>query len=330
MNSSVVIKDQAIFHPETEVDNSFFLEHFKEQGKDIEPLINFTGRSKRYIDPTENSLSMAIKSSTKALEKAGISAEDLDMIVYSSGTPEYVSPSNAIKIHQALGGKKSTIVYDLNANCVGMVIALEQVSRYMLSNPSIKYALLVGSEQMSRYSKPSDEVPYANFGDASCAVILERTQGTNAGFIDSGFYTDSSFHDTIVLPGCGFSKLYTNDTTEEERKMTWLPFDTNEAFLSAKRSIEELLDKNNLSKSDVKKYFLSQFARGNIENICNQLEEDSSKFAYTGDEFGYTGTSSPFIAMTKTIENEEIQRGDVIVFWSVGAGITCCNVIYRY
>jgi 3-oxoacyl-[acyl-carrier-protein] synthase-3 len=254
----------------------------------------------------------------------------MDMIVFSSGTPEYVQPTNAVKIHNELGGKDSTIVYDINSNCVGMVVALEQISRYMLSNPKVKFAMIIGSEQMNKYSRKDEEVPYSNFGDAASAIILERIEKTDRGFIDSAFYTDSSMHDTIVLPASGFSNIYREDLDEHDKRIEWLPFNTDNAFLSAKNSIERLLRENGLTKSDVKKYFLSQFAKKNIDVICDQLEEDNSKFKFIGNEFGYTGTSSPFIALSKSIEESDIQQGDVIIFWSVGAGITSCNVLYRY
>lgn len=332
MKLNTCIREVALYHPENKVGNDFFVDHFKEQGNDITGLLKAMGRESRYLstDADENPLTMGIEAAKKALSQSGLVAEDLDMIVFSSGTPEYVQPTNALKVHHALGGKSSAIVYDLNSNCVGMVVALEQVSRYMLSNPNVKKAMIVGAEQMNRYSRKSEEVPYANFGDGSCAVILERTENTDRGFIDSSYYTDSSMHDTIVLPATGFSNMYREDVEEHDKLIEWLPFNTDEAFLSAKNAIERLLKENGLAKSDVKKYFLSQFAKKNIDIICDQLEEDNAKFKFIGDEFGYTGTSSPFIALAKSIETGEIERGDVVIFWSVGAGITSCNVLFRY
>lgn len=332
MKPNVIIREVAIYHPHNQVTNDYFIEHFEKQGKDIKPLLEITGRESRYlsVDDNETSLTMGISVAKRVLEKANLSSKDLDMIIFSSGTPEYVQPTNALKVHHALEGKDSTIVYDLNSNCVGMVVALEQASRYILSNPNVKYALVVGSEQMNKFSRKTEEVPYANFGDAAAAVILERLEETDYGFIDSCYYTDSSMHDTIVLPAKGFSNIYRDDLDEHDKRVEWLPFNTDNAFLNATSSIERLLTENGLTKSDVKKYFLSQFAKKNIDIICDQLHEDNKKFKFIGDEFGYTGTSSPFIALAKSIEDDEISRGDVVVFWSVGSGITSCNILLRY
>lgn len=332
MKTNVIIKEVSYYHPETKIDNEYYIDHFAKQGKDICSLLEVTGRKSRYIsfDNEENSLTMGINVAHRVLKQADLKAEDMDMIIFSSGTPEYVQPTNALKVHNAIGGKNSTIVYDMNSNCVGMVIAVEQVSRYMLSNPNIKYAMIIGSEQMNRYSRKTEEIPYSNFGDASSAIILERVEETDSGFIDSSYYTDSSMHDTIVLPAKGFSNIYREDLSEDEKKVEWLPFDTDEAFISAKNAIERLLKENGLDKSDVKQYFLSQFAKKNIDIICEQLNEDIDKFKFIGNRFGYTGTSSPFIALARAINEGQIKRGDVIVLWSVGAGITSCNVILRY
>jgi len=332
MIANVKILEVAVYHPENKVGNDYYIRHFAKQGKDITGLLEATGRENRYLstDRNENPLTMGIEAATRVLAQSGIHAEDLDMIVFSSGTPEYVQPTNALKVHHALGGKSSAIVYDLNSNCVGMVVALEQISRNMIANPAIKYAMIVGSEQMNRYSRTDEEVPYSNFGDAAAAVILERQEEADAGFIGSSFYTDSSMHDTIVLPATGFSNIYREDLDEYDKRVEWLPFNTDDAFLSAKHAIERLLDENGLSKKEVKKYFLSQLSKKNIDVICEQLNEDPAKFKFIGNEFGYTGTSSPFIALAKSVEEKEIERGDIIVFWSVGSGITSCNVIYRY
>lgn len=332
MKPNVQIRQTAIYHPANKVGNEFFLKHFEEMGKDISGLLEVTGRDKRYLsdNPDETPLTMGIEAARRAIAQAGIHAEDLDMIVFSSGTPEYVQPTNALKVHHELGGKSSAIVYDMNSNCVGMVVALDQISRYMIANPNVKYAMLIGSEQLNRYSRRNEEVPYANFGDAAAALILERQEDADGGLIASSYYTDSSMHDTIVLPATGFSNIYRDDLHEDDKRVEWLPFNTDDAFLSARDAIERLLDEHGLTKGDVKKYFLSQFAKKNIDHICEQLQEDRSKFKFIGDEYGYTGTSSPFVAFNKSLEEGEIQRGDVIVFWSVGAGITSCNVLFKY
>lgn len=336
MKANVLIKEIATYHPENKVSNEFFLEHFSKQGKNKEDLRHFIedimGRKTRNLskDPNETPLTMAIEAVKRVLEKASLKGSDVDMIVFSSGTPEYVQPSNAIKIHQAIDGKSSAIVYDMNACCVGMVISLDQVSRFLISNPYVKYALIVGAEQMNRYANPTDEVTYTNFADAACAVLIERVENTDSGIIDSCYYTDSSLHDNIVFPGCGYSKLLSDDVSEEEKKVRWVPFDGTCPVEHATKSINNILVRNGVDKSEISQYLLSQFAKINIDLIRENLNEEESKFIYVGDEYGYTGTSSPFIALERSIEENRVKRGDNVVFWSVGSGWTICTVLFKF
>lgn len=333
MDNNVMIKGVSYYHPENVVDNEFFIEHFKKQGKDIEGLLKATGRKSRYIsdNEAENMLTMGFQAARDVLEKTHIKASQINLLVFASGTPEYIAPTNGIKLHSMLGAPQRCGVYDLNANCAGMVVAFEQVARVMKSNQNIKYALVVGSDQLNRYSRYNEAIAYSNFGDSACALLLENVFNTERGFMDSDFYTNSSHHDKILLPAKGMSCVARDRSLSTQDKLVkWTPFDLSGAFQSAKISIEELLFRNNLNKSDLKKYFLSQFAWKNIEGVCNDLEEDIEKFKFIGDEFGYTGATSPMLAYAKAVEEGELEMGDYVMFWTVGAGTTCAGVLYQY
>lgn len=333
MNNNCMITGISYYHPNHKVDNEYFIEHFKNLGTDISGLLKATGRNSRYISDSmdETMLTMGYHAAQEVLEKTHVKASQLNMLVFSSGTPEYIAPSNALIIHSMIGAGQKCAVYDLNANCAGMLVAMEQIARVMRSNPNIKYALLVGSDQLNRYARYSEAIAYSNFGDSACAIVLENVFHTDRGFIDSDFYTNSSNHDKILLPAKGMTNVVHNKHLSVEDKLVkWTAFNLSGAFYSAKISIEELLFKNNLSKKQIKKYFLSQFSKKNIENVCNELEEDMDKFIFVGDEYGYTGTTSPFLAYARAIKNEELSIGDYIIFWTVGAGTTCSCILYQY
>lgn len=328
-----MITGVSYYHPANKVKNDFFIDHFKQQGTDITGLLKVTGRESRYIADSmdETMLTMGAKAAQDVLTKTHVKPSQLNMIVFSSGTPEYIAPSNAILIHSMLGAGQKCAVYDQNANCAGMIVAFEQIARTMRNNPNVKYALLVGSDQLNRYSRYNEAISYSNFGDSAAALMLENVFDTDRGFVDSDFYTNSSNHDKIVLPAKGMTNaIHNKHLSVKDKLVKWTNFDLNGAFYSAKISIEELLFRNNLSKKDIKKYFLSQFAKKNIDYVCSELEEDIEKFTFVGDEFGYTGTTSPVIALAKALEQEELEIGDYVIFWTVGAGTTCVCVLYQY
>lgn len=333
MDNNALIRGIACYHPERKVDNEFFIEHFKKQGEDISGLLETTGRKSRYLsdDETENIVTMGYQAAKKVLEKVYVKPSQIGLLIFSSGTPEFMLPPNSVKLHAMLGIGQKCCVFDLNANCAGMVVALDQASRAMQNNQNIKYALIVGSDQLNRYSRYNEALAYSNFGDSACAMILENVYHTDRGLLDSEYYTNSSNHDKMVFPAKGLSSVMRDRSLSTQDKLVqWIPFDYSGAFHSAAVSIEEILFRNNLTKKDIKRYFLSQFAWKSINEVCDELGEDISKFTFIGDEFGYTGTTSPMLACERAMENDELESGDYVIFWTVGAGTTCACSLYQF
>lgn len=324
----------AVYHPSTSVDNGHYIRHFAGQGKDIAHFLDIMGRRDRYIitDDQENGLTMAVSASVEALSRAGLAGEDLDMIVFSTQTPEYTFPTNAILLHKALKGKNSAICLDSNSNCAGMLAAVEQAFRYMQSNPDVKLCLVAGSDYNSIHCNPDDEITYANYGDAAAAVILARSEvSAGRGFLDSEYYTDTSLvADNILFPACGTSRLYSGQVAPRDIQIRWTPFDGTVCVDPAVDSIRNLLRKHHLQPDEVRAYCFSQFSLKNIELIAEKLGLGMERFVYVGDEFGYTGTSSPFVALERAVGTGMVQQGDPVVFWSVGAGWQIATMLVTY
>lgn len=328
---TVKIKDIAVYHPKNKVDNEYYIEHFKNtKGEDHTRFItDVLGRQSRYIidNDSENSVTMAIEASKRVLNKADFQADDLDMIIFSSQVPEYTFPSNAVMVHEGIKAGTKTGVFDMNANCTGMTIALDQASRYLLSNPHMTRILLVGSDYTSLIADPEDSLTYPNFGDAACAVILEKTN-EEQGFIDSIYYTDTWIVDKVTFPRSGLSnKLKGYD---DSNYLQWLPFDGAAALPKAYNIIDEMLARNHMKIEDIDAFCLSQFSLSFLESFQENYQMDKEKLIYAGDKFGYTGTTSPLIAFHEGIQNGNIKRGDTILFWTVGVGYNLIAVLFTY
>ncbi|WP_419959687.1 ketoacyl-ACP synthase III [Psychrobacillus sp. BM2] len=327
--TNIRIKAVDVYHAKKQVNNDVYLEHFKKQGKDITNFLNIMGRKKRYVidNLEENTITMAIEATNRVLKKAGLEGKDMDMIVFSTQVPEVTVPTNAMFIHNAIQAKKGTVIFDMNANCAGMTIAVEQASRYMKSNPHVNTALVVGSDYLSLVADPKDAMTYANFGDASAAIILEKT-ATDTGFIDAMFEVDSSNRNNILYPQKGLSQ--TIKAGESAEFMQWLPFDGTMSLPYTYEMFESILERNQLNIDDVDMFCLSQFAKVNMDEIQNHFDIPEEKIIYVGDEYGYTGTSSPFIAFYEGIESGKIKRGDLILFWTIGGGHEFITMLFRY
>lgn len=325
--NNIKIKEVTVYHPENVVENEYYLEHFKRQGKDVSGLLKNMGREKRYInnDPNETPLTMAIKVTDSILEKTGLKAEDIDLLIFTTQTPETTLPSNAIRLFDHLKGKHNTIVYDLNANCAGMTLALEQASHYMKSNTKIQNTLIIGSDMWSLISDPTDPLCYTCFADGACAMILERTE-EDAGFMDSEYHVDTIFAEKMMFPGEGLTKgIQTNSV----KYALNVPFDGGIVLEGTYAMLERLFERNNINPSDVK-YCFSQFALSNIHRIKEHFNIADEQVVYVGDRYGYTGTSSPFIALYEGEKSGRVKRGDYVVFWTIGAGFELVATLIKY
>lgn len=328
--TNIKIAGIEIYKGKNIVDNEYYIQYFKKQGKDVKDLYeNIMGRRERVeIDrEKENALTMAIESSIKVLKSCDLTGEDIDMIVYSGMLGEYVSPTSAIFIHNAIRGKKECFCHDMNVNCIGMTYGLDLISRYMVSNENVKRVLLVGSENLTPQVSAENEELYGTFGDVSCAIILEKTDG-DSGLLDTRVGVNTNpYVGYVRFLACGSSKIYSKPKNEIYTK--WNSFGKwwiDEAI----NNIDEMLAKNCLSRSDISMYCFSQISVKNIEILREKMNIPEKKSLYVAYFYGYTGTTSPFLAFYEGIKRKLIKRGDYIIFCTVAAGSTHIEVMIKY
>lgn len=328
MLKGISMKEIGIYHPQKQLDNDHFIQHFDKQNKHVLGVLEKTGRKLRYqIEGSEeNSLTMGIEAAKNVLSQANLTAHDIDMIVFISTTPEVLSPTNSLMIHKALHGKEETLCYDLNGNCLGMFIAVEQVTRTLMTSTKQR-ALLIGSDFNNLFADPENPITYSIFGEAAVALILEKDH-SDSELIDVVYQSNASFTEEIVFPPKGLAKTLRDN--EDSRYLHWGEFDGIDSVKFAIRSIPALLEKHNLALEDIRLYCFSQFTQANVLAVQDGLQLSPERVAYIGDKYGYTGNSSPFLALYDAIEKGDIKRGDYIVFWTLGAGYQAGTMLWRY
>lgn len=336
MYKNVTIIGTGIYHPANKIKNDFFINHFKKQGKDLTSFLEKMGRNERYLvdNTNENTLTMTIEASKNALQDAKITADQLDAIVFSSDTPEYLCPSNALILNHELNAVNAHTVYDLNSNCVGMIVALDQISRYMKTSKNIKYALVTGGIMASSISRTDDKFTYPASGDGAAAVILKCTEEEfQRGILTSKYCTKSEYYNSIVSPSCGMTKARLDSSSEYERKQQWTPFPLNFFAAEWSKAIKEFQAEYDFSINEIKYFLLSQYSKQFLAETASELnvENDPEKFIYIGDKYGYTGTSSPIFALNEALHNnQKVASGSKAVLCSVGAGVAMCSLLYEF
>ncbi len=334
MFNNALIVGVGAYHPKSKVTNEFFINHFKsyQLEEHTSSLLTKLGRQTRTLaSEGETSLSMATEASNKALKNSNLSAKALDMIIFVSDTPEYLSPSCALLIKNKLQATNAHYVFDINSNCTGMLIAMDTATRYLKSDPKLRRILVVGSLLISPQARLDDMVAYACTGDGAAAIVLEkREEAEERGLLSSRSFTDDTFYWSITMPACGLSKISDENVRLEDRKMLWKPFDFS--FLSEKWSelITNVLSDYNFSPDDVTEYFMSQFSKTDLELTMNKLNVDMHKVTYIGDKYGYTGCTSPYMALDERLKKEKFKQNELAIFCSVASGYSMTALLYKW
>jgi 3-oxoacyl-[acyl-carrier-protein] synthase-3 len=334
MYKNVHIVGVGSYHPNKKVENQFFIDHFRryQAEEHAAQLFKKLGRETRtFADDNETSLSMAVKAAHEVLNNTGLRPEDIDMIISVSDTPEYLSPCCALLIKNQLQAVNAHAVFDINANCIGMLTAMDTASRYLKTDDKFGKVLIVGALLISPQAREDDMVAYGCTGDGAAAIILERREEEESrGLLGSRMFTDDQYYWSITMPACGISRISDNEVSNEDKKMLWKPFDFS--FLSDRWSelITNLLSDYQYIPEDTSHYFMSQFSYADLELTMDRLGVSMDKTTYIGNQYGYSGCTSPIMALDDRLSKEQFVKNELTIFCSVASGYTMTALLYKW
>lgn len=331
---NILINGTGIYIPPNKVYNEELDEHFEKLGLNAHGLMNHLGRRKRYfISDGENAITMLQNAINNCIEKNHLRLEDYEMLVVCTDTPEFLSPTNAMRITGLYGEKLKQIrlAFDLNANCTGMLQGLDVVAKYMKLS-DIKNALVLGCFCVSPATLWSDTVVYATFADAAACISLTSEESkVSRGLLDTYTYVDASYHQYVTYPKCGMSRVPLKAVQPNEKRLEWNPFPMD--FLSQKwaDSITEVIQRNNLTIDDIDYFVFSQLSDAyNTETLrLLGVPLEAEKYHFVGTEYGYTGNTCPILCLNRMWDVYS-KRGTKIILCTVGAGYSIIVQLYEF
>lgn len=295
-------------------------------------LIDNVGiRERRWMAPEQVTSDLIVEASKKALERAEISATDLDLIIVSTDTPDYLSPSTSIVVQNKLGADKAGC-YDVNSACAGWVTAVDQGARYLMTDPTMKYILVAGGYGMSRFLDFKDKKTANLFADGAGAVVLGV--GKEQGFLSSNFLAVGSFHDALGIYTGGTYRPCTPENMAQfgAPKVEFVkkfPKTFNTEYWP--KLMQGALDKAGLTFDDVDHYFFTQLNLRTIEFMMDLLKQPIEKTHWVMDKWGYTGSPCVVMALDDSIaQGKGPKSGDVILFCASGGGITMASSVWKW
>ncbi|MGN0518620.1 MAG: 3-oxoacyl-[acyl-carrier-protein] synthase III C-terminal domain-containing protein [Acutalibacteraceae bacterium] len=333
--SNMRVQGIEIYHPDKLVTNDYFIKKFREEhGKEIEHLLISMGRNERYFaydNPRDTSLVMGYKAAKKVMESCNLTGNDIDLLIFSSQSPEYICPPMSVILCGWLGTKRDVQMFDQNVNGLGMVSATITIKNMMDGNPNIKRALLVGSENFTSICTEDNEYTYPIIADMACAVVYERTDDPVSGFIGHGSSLCDCMKalDNVRYPKNGMKKSF-EDSAYDRKSYLGTGLDVSPIPGATKELFNKYCQTYNVDFKKIKHFCMSQFNYKMLCGIVKELEIDFDKCIYIGDKYGYTGTSSPFVALWYGINTGKIKRGDLIGLWSLGLWWTTALILFRY
>lgn len=287
-------------------------------------IVARTGIKQRYIAADDQSASdLAYEASLQAIKAAGIKADDIDLIIVATSTPDMIFPSTAALLQNKLGIKNNGAAFDVQAVCSGFVYALATADKFIRSGDH-KCALVVGAEIFSRILDWTDRGTCVLFGDGAGAVIVQASD--KPGILSSHLHADGSYNDILCVPGTLNRGLPTGDPL--------LKMDGGAVFKFAVKVLEdvvlEAVAANNMTTDDIDWLIPHQANTRIIKATGKKLGLAEEKVVITVDRHGNTSAASIPLALDVAVRDGRIQRGDHVMLEGVGGGFTWGAVFLQW
>ena len=286
-----------------------------------------TGIQQRYIaESDETTASLGEAAARAAMEDAGITVDDLDMIILATSTPNNTFPATAVEIQQRLGMKHGA-AFDMQAVCSGFVFAVTTADTYIKAGQA-KRILVVGSETFSRILDWEDRTTCVLFGDGAGAVVLEAQEGVGLSN-DRGILTSHLRSD-----GSHKQKLFVDGGPSTTQTVGHLRMQGKEVFKHAVAMITDVIEDafaaTGLSADDIDWFIPHQANKRIIDASAKKLKIASEKVVMTVNQHGNTSAASIPLAIDAARNDGRLKKGDLVLLEAMGGGFTWGAVLVRW
>ncbi len=287
-------------------------------------------RERRYADPGVASSHLGTEAARKLLAAKGISADEIELIVVATVTPDMLFPATACLIEDRLGAKNAW-GFDLSAACSGFSYALT-VGAQFVGSGSHRKVLVIGADVMSSILDFKDRGTCVLFGDGAGAILLEPAANDSEGIIDFAHDVDGSGGCILRMPAGGSLHPASQETVE--KRMHYVHQEGQAVFKYAVRRMSELsaqiLQRNGLSARDLALVVPHQANLRIIRAMQERLGLDDSKVLVNIDRFANTTAATIPLGLMDALEQKRLRKGDWVLVITVGAGFTTGAVLMRW
>lgn len=325
-----VITGTGSYVPKRLLKNKYFNELL---GEDVDTWLreNLTIEQRYWCGEDESTVDLCEHAALKALESAGIKASDLDQIIISTDTPEYISPATAAVLQHRLGAEGAG-TFDLNTACAGFVSAIDTASKYIIADAQYKHILVIGAYAMSKYLNKADKKTVTLFADGAGAVILSAEENTESGFLNAHQFTQGQYHDWMgIYAGGTYCPVNGKVVESGKHQLQFVKKFPKELNAQMWTEMSHRMAKEaNIAISDVSKFFMTQININSIYQMLDNLDLAKDKAKYIMHKYGYTGSAAIPMALDEAVRSKEVKKGDIIFLIGSGGGLSFAGAAFQF
>jgi len=331
---SASIIGTGLYAPEKVVPNEYFNELY---GEDVDGFLRERRniKERRYAADDQATSDLAAEAARQAITNAGIEPADLDLIVVSTDTPDYLSPSTAAVLQGKIGATQAA-TFDLNTACAGFVTALDTARKFIEADPSYEHVLVVGAYLMSRFIDYDQKNVASLFADGSGAAVLRATDTPDRGILSSKLKSEGQYAEYMgVYEGGAAAPISPNvsgdGAAERTQKLSFrkkFPDGFNPDHWT--RLARELCDALQVTPQDVDRYFFTQINIENIRETLRRLDLPEDRAHNVMDRFGYTGNACIAMALADADAKDLLSDGDLVFLIASGGGAAIAGMALRW
>ncbi len=295
-------------------------------------ILKRTGISERRIAAKDEYTSdMATKAATLAIERAGLKASEIDLVVCATVTPDYFNmPATSCIISDKLG-IKNVQAFDISAACSGFVYALS-VAKAFVESGMKKHVLIVGAEKFSSIVDYSDRATCILFGDGAGAAVISATQNKDEAFIDIHASADGSYADFLMTPAPG--SVHPSSQKVLDEGLNFVQMKGNETFKLAVKTltkdVKDILAKNQIASDDIPHFIPHQANYRIIKAVGDALKMKEEQVVLTVGKYGNTSAASIPMAINDIWESGRLKKGDLMLLDTFGGGLTWASALLPF
>jgi 3-oxoacyl-[acyl-carrier-protein] synthase III len=294
-------------------------------------ILQRTGIHTRHVvDPGVATSDLGAQAARQAIERAGLTPDDIDLIIVGTTTPDMFFPSTAALIQHKIGAHRAW-GFDLAGACSGFTFSLATASQ-LVSTGRHQHALVVGADVMSSIIDYTDRATCVLFGDGAGAVVVSAAKDAKYGILDFAHEIDGSGGVSLNMPAGGSLRPATRETVEQ--RLHFVKQDGQAVFKFAVRKTEEIsrviLQRNGLTADDIALFVSHQANRRIITAAADRLGLDPAKVIINLEKYGNTTAATIPLALEECVLEGRLKKGDLVILASVGAGFTVGSVLLRW